>query len=726
MEITLQKSKNDTFVPVNLLCDFTGGKNVPVINNSNPVFSWASKGNGASSLQSAFRIKLYEYNDSDNILWDSGKIISPDNCYRYSGPALKKHGKYTWKVTIWNNNENSGNYSSQATFITGSFNPKDNFKTAQSMVELNRILPNKLISTGRDSYFIDFGKDAFARLELTLETESPITLEIAVGEVLAGNNKLFVPKPQTHECGRRYRKLSLYLTPGRKTYKLEFPAPYLHDDYQIWGYNCREDVAIKCPEQIGELIPFRYCEITGYKKALAKTDVVQLAASYPFNDNAALFSSSDENLNRIWDFCKYTIKATSPFGVYIDGDRERQPYGGDCFINQLSHYCCDREYSLARNTLDYFFSVGTDWPFESILSIILVAYNDYLYTGNIDYCEKYYKNLQAMLFDEFARNDGILVTTEVNGEHPIFEKFRTRLKLLRDLIDWPKETRDDYDIGDVNTVANSFYFRALNAMGHISDALKKSKDSTKYRRKAECLKIAMHKCLYNPETGLFVDCEGSSHSSVQANLHAVSSGVASNQQIPRIIKFLDARGMRCGVWAAQFLLEAFYKAGKPDNALRLMTSKGKNSWFNMLKEGATMTMECWSMDLKNNLDWNHPWATAPVNIIARYLMGIRPLEPGFRKILIQPQPGDLQSASIRQPTIRGDINIAFTRDKHKFTLELTIPGNSTGKAVLPAVFNGNRIIKLLVNSAEVEYSVVNGNIVIDNIVPGGYKFILEF
>jgi hypothetical protein len=43
--------------------------------------------------------------------------------------------------------------------------------------------------------------------------------------------------------------------------------------------------------------------------------------------------------------------------------------------------------------------------------------------------------------------------------------------------------------------------------------------------------------------------------------------------------------------------------------------------------------------------------------------GIEPLEPGFRKIRIKPQPDLLKSAEIKHPTIRGDVTASFINDR---------------------------------------------------------------
>ena len=57
------------------------------------------------------------------------------------------------------------------------------------------------------------------------------------------------------------------------------------------------------------------------------------------------FISNNSVLNQVWDLCKYSIKATSFTGNYVDGDE--RSLRTDALINQLSHYGVDAEYSMA-------------------------------------------------------------------------------------------------------------------------------------------------------------------------------------------------------------------------------------------------------------------------------------------------------------------------------------------------------------------------------------------
>jgi alpha-L-rhamnosidase len=138
------------------------------------------------------------------------------------------------------------------------------------------------------------------------------------------------------------------------------------------------------------------------------------------DDGATTFTSSDTGLNKVWDFCKYTIKATSFSGYYVDGDRERIPYEADALITQLSHYASDAEFTMAERTLAYLIYHPT-WPTEWSLQNILIAWNDYLYSGDQRLVRKLYPQLKAKLLTGLARQDG-LISTRTGKQTPEFLK----------------------------------------------------------------------------------------------------------------------------------------------------------------------------------------------------------------------------------------------------------------------------------------------------------------
>ena len=131
--------------------------------------------------------------------------------------------------------------------------------------------------------------------------------------------------------------------------------------------------------------------------------------------------------------------------------------------------------------------------------------------------------------------------------------------------------------------------------------------------------------------------------------------------------------MAVSVYGPQYLLDALYMVGEDDYALKLMSSTGLRSWDYMMQQGATITWEAWDEQVKPNLDWNHAWGAAPGNIIARRLFGIRPLEPGFKKVLLQPQFGNLKSGDILVPTIKGSVKLTFQNGEGEAVIRMELP-----------------------------------------------------
>jgi len=142
--------------------------------------------------------------------------------------------------------------------------------------------------------------------------------------------------------------------------------------------------------------------------------------------------------------------------------------------------------------------------------------------------------------------------------------------------------------------------------------------------------------------------------------------------------------MPAGVYGAQYLLEGLFLAGDADTALGLMTTNNARSWMNMIQSGSTITTEAWSTADKTNEDWNHAWGSAAGNLIARYVLGVRPLTAGYGRILIQPQLGrTLSFARGTVPSIRGPISVSATNASGKMRLLVDIPGNVTATVKLP-------------------------------------------
>jgi len=646
------------------------------IRSSYPTFSWIVSDEAPASFQQSYRIIV-----SDNIkdaeagtgnIWDSGAVESRQStAVLYGGDALKPASVYFWRVKTVTNTSGESEWSDIKAFKTAdkltdyaaSYYPQ--VKTTEYPVAINKIA---------NTYLIDFGKDAFSQLIITLSSENDDdSVTIHIGECLADGKISRRPGGTI-----RYYRYSLKMMKGIHTYRV-----INRKDMRNTG-----GAAIKMPDYTGEVAPFRYCEIEGYSKALTDKDIYRESVHYPFNEAASSFESSDKILNQVWDLCKYSMKATSFTGIYIDGDRERIPYEADALINQLSHYSVDREYSIARRSVEYLFYHPT-WPTEWILQASILAWNDYMYTGDSRSLKANYDILKIRTLMQLKEKNGLISTT-TGLQTPDFKASIRYRDNIRDIVDWPQQggfgavgESDGFVFTDYNAVTNAYHYNALRIMYLIAEVLGNQNDASYYRNEAAKMLAAFNKVFFNAKQGVYVDGDTTLHASLHANMFPIAFGMTPAAKLPKILDLMHSRRMACSVYGSQFLMDALYDAADADYALEMLTKTDDRSWYNMIKVGSTISLEAWDNKYKPNQDWNHAWGAAPANIIVRKLMGVEPLQPGFSKVRIRPQTASLEWAKAVIPTVKGDIHIATENKSGEYRLTLTIPANMECEVLLP-------------------------------------------
>ena len=747
MSFTLAANAQTLPAPYRLRCDFLlhtekisqGGitKNItlesaiqqgnkyqfPAIYGDRPVFNWEV----ASSIKQvkAWRIlvssssRLLDKNEGD--YWDSNKIVSTDTRAVYKGKQLKPGKLYYWKVAVWNNSDKVTPYSNNGIFYLSSNDSLDDISHYPLSAEMR--VATEIIKTNNGSWFLDFGKDAFAQLYLHLSSPADDSIWIVAGEAVTGEHHI-------EKIGRNiaYIKAGLFVKKGTHDYTIAWPVNEKR--------NSRNPILM--PEYIGEVFPFRYVAIENFKGEIDKNSVRRKTISYPFENSSSSFISSDTVLNQVWELCKYSVKATSFTGYYIDGDRERLPYEADALINQLSHYAVDPEYSMARRSMAYVLFHPT-WPTEWSLQNVLLAWNDYLYTGDNSFIKKYYTELQKKILMPLAGSNGLISTRTNKQTKQFLESIHITKDFdgkhgLKDNVDWPQtgnyignekehggET-DGFVYNDYNSVVNAFYYHDLVLMEKIALVLYKTNDATFYRQKAQQVYQSFQRIFRNAKTGLIKDGDSTDHSSLHANMFALAFGLVAKNDIEKVTAFIKTRKMACSVYGAQFLLDALYDNHQDDYALSLLNTTTQRSWYNMIRSGSTITMEAWDKLYKPNLDWNHAWGAAPANIIVRKLMGVEPLSPGFDTFQIKPQIGGLTFAELKTPTIKGEIFVSYKKSDTQNVMDVIIPGGAVATIYVPYDFSKpNLFIDAKMNPTKPK----KGFIIIKNVSAGRHEFIMK-
>lgn len=484
--------------------------------------------------------------------------------------------------------------------------------------ELKLVSPREIVEMEEGRFFIDFGHELIAGIELDAPV-APGKVEIRLGEELTLENQV--------------------------RYEMRTGNHYIN----VWNFFPEN----KCLANFS-LHAFRYAEIIGWHGKLSSENIRAIAVNMPFNDKDSKFSCSSPKLENVWNLCKNTIKYTT-MDVYQDcPSRERIAYEADSYINMLTHFSVEGNTTTAKRTFAYLLKHPT-WPCEWRQFMIPMAYEYLMHTGDYDLIERNFDFLCNNCSFHQLINNGLIKTFP-----------------MKIIIDWPECYRDNYEIGDNCAVPNAFAYYDLVLLAKLSRLLCRN-GGDKYLDLAAQIKAAFNSRLYDDRKCLYRDGSDSKHCSFHSNMFALCFGLVPDERIASCINYLEQKGMICSVYAAQFYLETLFKYDRAEVAIGFMVNENlHSSWLGMIAQGATATMEAWHPDGKPNLSWAHPWATAPANIITRYLFGLRPKAPGWKEFECNPKPGCLKSGNLAISTPRGKISVNFKRNNEGSDISIII------------------------------------------------------
>jgi alpha-L-rhamnosidase len=130
-------------------------------------------------------------------------------------------------------------------------------------------------------------------------------------------------------------------------------------------------------------------------------------------------------------------------------------------------------------------------------------------------------------------------------------------------------------------------------------------------------------------------------------------------------------------------------AGQSQGALDLI----RQVWGLMLPENTPYySGACWEYVAQTGLpglgpgtSLAHGWSSGATPALSMYVLGGRPLTPGYKTFLVEPQPGDLGWASGRVPTPEGPVTIDWAaHGATGFTVKVFVPPGTRGYAGVPS------------------------------------------
>ncbi len=266
-------------------------------------------------------------------------------------------------------------------------------------------------------------------------------------------------------------------------------------------------------------------------------------------------------------------------------------------------------------------------------------------------------------------------------------------KAHHDIVDYG--LGDWYDIGPkppgpsqltpTALTATAFYYYDTWILAQASELLGKPVEARKFTAQAKEIRAAFNRKFYHPTKGSYAT--GSQTANAIPLVMNLCEPTNRAAVLNAIVADVRAHGnaITAGDVGYRYLLRALAEGGRSDVIFAMNNQSDKPGYGYQLKKGATSLTEAW--DANPTSSQNHFMLGQIMEWFYGNLGGIAidPAHPGFKNILIHPQPsGDVTWAKCAYKSIHGRIAVEWHKTDDKFSLNLTIPANTSATVFIPA------------------------------------------
>ncbi|HVA01400.1 MAG TPA: alpha-L-rhamnosidase N-terminal domain-containing protein [Terriglobia bacterium] len=534
---------------------------------------------------------------------------------------------------------------------------------------------------GSPYLILDMGREVDGYPQIALNTPSSTVVDIGWSEMLVDGHITADEPPGTpSRYAARY-----YARPGQQ-------------NWTLWGWHGLRFIELEFPHL---------------------KEPVRVRASFLFStarlQHRGSFSSSSSLLTKLWHMGAYTWQLCTLDGTMDCPTREQHEWVGDGEIELLVNSVADGTLDIARKFLldaahnqrpdGAIPAISADGDTESlviddyIFSFVNALHEYYVETGDRDFVLRLYPNVvRAMMwFQPLRQPDGLL------GKMP----------------DWVFLDWSNPDKAGESSILNALYVHTLENAAQMADMAGDAFHGRIFRSDVARIRAIFNERFWNESRGLYVDAwdqgKQSEHVSQLANADAILYGFAPAKRIPGMVEkmvnpatlrqqVLDPTTMkfvtegrpldlRHDVIQAQpygmfFFLSALSEQGDAQAVRKFI----ENLWGPMAAAGNDTF---WEQFVQRNGTSCHAWSAAPTYILSRLVLGIQPLEPGYRSYIVAPHPAGLAWAKGGVPTVRGAISVdwkweqgasrnsASSAHGERFVLRLHNPAAAAVHVTLP-------------------------------------------
>ena len=242
--------------------------------------------------------------------------------------------------------------------------------------------------------------------------------------------------------------------------------------------------------------------------------------------------------------------------------------------------------------------------------------------------------------------------------------------------------------------ATAYFAHTTDILSKIAAAIGRPEDARHYAQLFDQIKSAFNKAYVKPDGQI----EGNTQS---AYAIALDFDLLPDAIRPRAADLLldglqQYRGhVSTGIHGTRSLMLELTATGHNDEAYRLLNLHTLPSWGYMLDMGATTIWERWDGYVADRGFQNHTAMNSLNHVVFgavgewmwRNIIGLAPDDsgPGYKHFVIHPRPGGgLTWAKGSYDSIRGRIESGWKTENNVFSLDLTVPPNTTATVYIPA------------------------------------------
>ncbi len=413
---------------------------------------------------------------------------------------------------------------------------------------------------------------------------------------------------------------------------------------------------------------FRFVRID-CTKGFVQLSAVRATFVYQDVEYKGSFESDDEMLNKIWETAVYTVHLNMQNFLWDGIKRDRLVWIGDMHpetstIQKVFGYneCVPRSLDFTKNSFD------ADQWINNIPSYsmwwIKIHWDWYMQNGDYEYLYEQKDYLYKMLGFIFPKikEDGTI-------------------DIERTFIDWPTEPDPEGSRAGMHAILTMAMDAAANIAGEYKDGAMREK----------CLKYAEILKAHAPNPG---KCK-------QAAALLALAGCLDYDKANKEVLSVDPLH-NLSTFLGYYILKARGEAGDVAGTIELMDK----FWGRMIELGATTFFEDFNLEWAENAyridemvpenandihgdhgafcykgfrhSLCHGWASGPAAYIQEYILGVKVLEPGCKKVKIQPNLGSLTHIKGTYPTPYGIISIEASKNaKGETEVNISAPGAVT-------------------------------------------------